>query len=198
MTGDLGDLDNLSLEAWRQLWPAIGKQEADRPWIYGELFNAGRRFVEKDKDEEEAHQLVAGMIPNLGECGLTVRHLKQFGWVASAFPRARRHPKLSWTHHREVWAAGVPAKERRRWLSAAAEKGWTTRDLRVHMAPGGRSEPMNPCPVKFVARRWADLGVIGLRELFPINGPIDPALQESVRRELGGLLQELKRVQILP
>ncbi len=187
----------IELERWRKKWGDIGHAEAERPWNYGDLFNAGRQFVDGKLSDEDAHQEIAALIPNLGECGLSLRQLKIYGWVSMTFPAKRRRPSLSWSHHREVWAARVPTGEQRKWLMAAELKNLTVRELRVAMAPETRPEAMKPHPIAFVARRWNDQGVQGLREMFPPGQTLRPDLLASLRRELDGILAEFMRVGLI-
>lgn len=192
------ELDKLDLDGWRGRWNEVGQTESSRPWVYGDLFNAGRRHVDpKLSEEAEIHDAVAALVPAMGECGITLRGLKIFGWVAKTFPRRRRQPDLSWNHHREIWAAGVPTSQHRKWLAKAALKKWSVRDLRVALAPESRPEPMEPPPVRFIARRWADQGEAGMLELFPLGEPVHPGLLASFRQETRGLIDHFVRIGLL-
>ena len=186
-----------TIEAWREQWCNVGRDEKDRPWKLGALFNAGRRFIDatKARDEKAVCRLVEKLVPAVG---IEMKTVRLYGYVEAAFPADNRSQSLSWQHHREIWLAGVDARQRRKWLERAEKENLSTRDLRVALAQskggGERKEKAVRFDTSFVIIRWAGEGEHGLRKIFPEDQPINAPLLEAVRRECGGLVAELKRV----
>ena len=190
--------EDTSIEAWRSQWGAVGRDEKDRPWRLGALFNEGRRFVDasKAKDDKAICRMVEGILP--AGLGVDAKKVREYAQVERAFPADVRSESLSWQHHREIWASGAVAQQYRKWLSRAEKENLSTRDLRVALAEnkggGERKEKAPSYDTSFVLIQWAGKGEAGLRKMFPDDQPINAALLESAKRECGGLVAEMKRV----
>jgi hypothetical protein len=189
-----------TVEQWREQWGTIGRDEADRPWRLGALFNAGRKFVDVEKatDEKSVCRMVEKLVPAVG---VDIRQIREYAYVDAAIPASVRSDRLSWRHHREVWSAGVVgARQQKLALDMADHEGWSTRDLRVYLASkngGGERKEKAPKYDTFRVIPWADAGTAGFRKLFPADKPMNPALVEAVKRECAGLVEELRRVGIV-
>lgn len=66
--------------------------------------------------------------------------------VAEFYPFKHHNPRLSWSHHRVVWASGArPLHRALAWLAKAEEFGWPPDELRAALrdskAPAATSEP---------------------------------------------------------
>ncbi|MFF7788595.1 LmbU family transcriptional regulator [Streptomyces sp. NPDC007991] len=59
---------------------------------------------------------------------LSYQTLRNYSWVARAFPLSRRHQGLSFSHHLEVVALEEPEQDY--WLRKAQELGWSRNKLR--------------------------------------------------------------------
>lgn len=186
-----------TVDAWRSMWADAARSEADRPWRLGELFSQGRQFVKATENPKATYREVYKNLPALGPLVLEFRYLRELAEVSDAFPSDQRNPRVSWGHHREVWAAGVSVSEqKRKWLEKAEKENWSKADLRMAIAGRTRAKAVEN-PVSFVARRWSDQGVAGLRELFPVGKPINKELAGAVALELAELFEAFRRVGLL-
>ncbi|WP_285583892.1 LmbU family transcriptional regulator [Actinoallomurus iriomotensis] len=68
--------------------------------------------------------------------GLSYQTLRNYAWIARAFPVSRRRDKLSMQHHAEV--VTLVAEEQDEWLDQAEHHGWSVAELRRRLR-GGRS-----------------------------------------------------------
>jgi len=95
---------------------AAGNWRADRrQWFLGDWLAAGDEHISQRKLWNQATKIT-------GYPGGT---LKNFLWMAKAFPPSRRRDKVSWSHHREV--AKFPPEDQDKLLDAAVGR----RDGRV-------------------------------------------------------------------
>lgn len=80
--------------------------------------------------------------------GYDVQTLMNMAYVASAYPPARRHEVLSWTHHAEV--AGLDAVEREKLLARAETERMSARCLREELRRRRRAESRSAqaCPTR--------------------------------------------------
>ena len=102
-------------------WLAIGQQlsltEKGYQWWIGDWVLYG----EKTYGEDDAIQAID---PDEWK----VDTVLQYRWVAERVEPVRRNGRLTWSHHREI-ADLQPAKQSK-WLTLAAEEGWTVERLR--------------------------------------------------------------------
>lgn len=79
--------------------------------------------------EEHFGELYAQAIS--ADSGYAVETVKVAQWVAERVPEERRHPGLSWAHHRAV--AALEPEMQERFLHKAADENLTTRELYDHV-----------------------------------------------------------------
>lgn len=192
-----------AIEHWRAQWGDVGQSEKDRPWRLGALFNEGRKFIDKTKtkDDRSMMKAIERLLPKI-DSGIAFKQLREFAFVERAFQPDDRNRSLSWQHHREIWAAGiVGAQQQRHWLTLAERKSLSTRDLRVALAEskggGERKEARPAYDLTFTLVQWADRGVAGLRKMFPEGQPINADFLNNARREVDGLVEEMRRVGLI-
>ena len=112
MTAPAPDLHTNGGEDPRVRWLRRGREIAQR--LAGAQWAAGDWWHDRPAG---ADMLTAAM-----EMGLSESTLYTYGWVAGAFPPARRQP-LSWSHHHV--AAGLPAADADELLDRATKGRWT-------------------------------------------------------------------------
>lgn len=188
----------MTIDEWRHGWQVEGAGESVRPWKLGDLFNAGREFIEdKSLAGAELAKAIAKLIPKIDSSGLKVATLREWGQVAAAFSPKERRSGVSFYHHREVWASGSAVTSQ--WLADAEAGGWSVRDLRVKLAEakggGEAKEAAGRLKPPFILVQWADAGAAGLRKLFP--DPPSEKVRATARVEVAALLAEFMRVGIL-
>ncbi|MDN3357539.1 LmbU family transcriptional regulator [Actinomadura sp. DC4] len=70
--------------------------------------------------------------------GLSYQTLRNYAWIARAFPMSRRRDRLSMQHHAEV--VTLVDDEQDEWLDRAEHHGWSVTELRRQLK-GGRTSP---------------------------------------------------------
>jgi hypothetical protein len=70
--------------------------------------------------------------------GLSYQTLRNYAWIARAFPAFRRRNELSMQHHAEV--VTLVDEEQDEWLDRAERHGWSVTELRKRLK-GGRTGP---------------------------------------------------------
>jgi hypothetical protein len=117
--------------------------------------------------------------------GLQYQTLRNYAWVARRFERDRRRMRLTFQHHAEV--ASLPEEEQVRWLDAAEEHLWTTKQLRrqiQHLHLGGQAaQPTAVIPriqvVDSRLRRWRDAAeCVGTQFDSWVVGTLDHAAEQ--------------------
>jgi hypothetical protein len=107
---------NLAFERWLHIGAQLAALADRSAWclgnwlVYGENAYSGRY--------RDAIQMTS----------LNYQTLRNYAWVARAFPMSRRRPRLSFAHHAEL--AGLSEPEQEYWLRKADELGWSCRELR--------------------------------------------------------------------
>lgn len=189
--------DGLTLEDWRRWWGGIARWEQASNWLYGDLFNAGRRFLPGgwpgacELSDVEKDEAIAALIP----AGVELRRMKICGWVARAFPVPQREGRLSWSHHYEIWQAGVLSTEQRKWLARSVKENWSVADLRQALAPERRLEGPRPETPWFVPRKERGDAVRYMRETFPPGEKHDPRLVAAFLEDYGQpVVQQISRI----
>lgn len=76
------------------------------------------------------------------DAGISDASLQQYIRVSKGIPIERRHPDLTWSHHRAVYA--MPEDEQTTWLKRAAESGWSKTTMEEHIA--AQREPREQKP----------------------------------------------------
>ncbi len=127
-TGLPGDLQaqgyvlppDLSYDEWRDVLALAENIEAASPWWLSDTMAFG---------EDKFGQAASDALPTREDdpTGARQSKLKQAAWMAQKYPRNRRVPGLSYTHHRA--AAELEPDERQGLLEYAAREHLTTRDL---------------------------------------------------------------------
>lgn len=127
-TGLPGDLQaqgyvlppDLSYDEWRDVLALAEHVEAASPWWLSDTMAFG---------EAKFGEAYSDALPTREEdpTGARQSKLKQAKWMAEKYPRNRRVPDLSYTHHRA--AAELEPDERHTLLEYAAKKHLSTRDL---------------------------------------------------------------------
>jgi len=111
-----------SLDEWLEVGTLLNKASDSVHWWIGDWLNYGMEHYGLTYDQ--AMEL-------LEERGLNFSYqtLRTDKYVATAIPLFNRLNKLTWKHHLEV--APLPPDQQQYWLSLAAEKDWSTRELRA-------------------------------------------------------------------
>lgn len=122
----------LSFKRWQELGEVLQFFERSSAWLLGEWAIYGERNY-----GEAYAQAISD------ESGYAVETVKVAQWVAERIPPERRHPDLSWAHHRSV--AALEPEEQDRWLSTAVDEKLTTRELYERSHPK-REEQQPPPP----------------------------------------------------
>lgn len=153
----------ITFEQWTEAWLGVEGIEANHQWWQGDAANRGEVFGDR------CWQYLDGK-------GIKFSTLRNCMRVCKVYPLSRRRG-VSFGHH--ALLISLPEKEQDKWLSEAADKGWTR--VRLREAAFGRT----PKTV-----RWS---LEDLRELFPswhenCDGTCDQC--EAIKdflRWLGGL-----------
>lgn len=118
---------------WKEIGVRIARTADSAAWCLGDWLVYGEsRYADRYRQAIEV-------------VGLNYQTLRNYAWVARRFPVSRRRDTLTLYHHMEV--ARLPADEQDRWLSRAADQGWSVRQLRRQVKedePGG--EPITVPP----------------------------------------------------
>lgn len=127
-TGLPGDLQaqgyvlppDLTYDEWRDVLALVEHIESASPWWVADAMCHG---------EQAFGQAASDALPTREDdpTGARQSKLKQAAWMAAKYPRNRRVPGLSYTHHRA--AAELEPDERQGLLEYAAREHLTTRDL---------------------------------------------------------------------
>ena len=180
--------DGISLEEWRVLWRNIGSWKRAEQWFYGDLFNAGRPFVEakgRAMLEEDWAEDILKLIPHVGIEGKTIIN---WGYVALQYPARARFAELTWSHHREV--LHLPPAQRKRLLQRAVEEEWAVADLREAAAPERIDAEPDVPQMAFVPRLFVQQSVRFLSEV----RPEDQLRVSALRTEFAPVIKEFKRL----
>ncbi len=89
--------------------------------------------------------------------GLRYQTLRNYAWVCRRFDIERRRAGLTFQHHAEV--ASLPQDDQDRWLNAAEQGKWSTKQLRTRLQAGGvarSATPPGPRPVAMPRIEVAD------------------------------------------
>ena len=62
--------------------------------------------------------------------GYSISTLRKFRWTRKTFPKHRQHKALSFSHHETVATGHLAPNQQDRLLEAAAQQGWSVRELR--------------------------------------------------------------------
>lgn len=102
-------LMNKTVQWWLGDWLNYGER------IYGEMYSQALEATDYEYDT-----------------------LRKFLWVAREIEIGRRHPNLSWSHHRQV----VPLESEKQdyWLKTAEAAGWTRYQFRIALREAGEIE----------------------------------------------------------
>jgi len=95
----------------------LGQLHRTSQWLIGDLLN----HIERVYGETYAQAAEA--------TGLSKGALMNYTSVCAHIPRSRRRARVPFSTHMEV--AYLEPQEQERWLSQAAEKGWTKEELRA-------------------------------------------------------------------
>jgi len=106
----------LSYDDWAQAGQRLSGIVDSSAWCLGDWLVYGKRHY------ADRYQRA------IRAAGLQYQTLRNYAWVARRFDLDRRRAALSFQHHAEV--ASMPEDEQTRWLDAAEEHVWTTKQLR--------------------------------------------------------------------
>lgn len=112
---------DLTREDYEALGFMLGSMHETLKWAIGDYLLEGER-----RYGQEAYQLQEAL-------GISEESRRQYVRVAEAIPMSRRHPELTWSHHRAVSA--LEPSEQDEWLRRAEESGWSKADLEAHRHP---------------------------------------------------------------
>lgn len=122
-TGLLIENDNITSDEYNRLFNTVLDMHRSCNWLLGDTLNlAERRWgnaATKSKYEEAAQAT-----------GLSIPTLMNIVTTCRAFPRERRNPELSFTHHLEAACAKLSSEKREEALSQAATKKQNCADFR--------------------------------------------------------------------
>jgi hypothetical protein len=117
----------LSTELPYEEWERAGRQlagvQSSSSWWIGDWLNHGKEHY-SDRYLKGVHA-----------AGLKYQTLRNYAWVASRYPAARRQPELSFQHHAELASSTVDQQEF--WLRTARRNGWTVKQLRTAVRQAG-------------------------------------------------------------
>lgn len=107
--------DGLDVEAWEEMLGRVVALSESSAWWIGDVLAYGEwKYGEK-------YQTV------LARLELEYDRARNYAYVAGNVPAAIRRHDLSWSHHRLV--AKLAPLDQERWLTRAAEEGWSFREL---------------------------------------------------------------------
>ena len=115
----------LHYDEWERAGYQLAGVQSSSSWWIGDWLNYGKEHY-SDRYIKGAHT-----------AGLKYQTLRNYAWVASRFPPARRQPELSFQHHAELASSTVDQQDF--WLRAAREHGWTVKQLRTAMQQVGEA-----------------------------------------------------------
>ena len=124
----------VSYARWEAIGRALWAMEWGHRWWLGDWLSYGERAYGERAAQAEALS------------GYDYATLSTARWVCGRIEVGRRHPALSFAHHREV--AALDPVEQERWLAAAAREGWSLRELRAVLQAV-------PTPLDALRRDWA-------------------------------------------
>ncbi len=107
----------LDAKVYARVCTVLGDVSRGVQWWAGDALVYGERTYGEDQFSQLAESL-----------GYTADALTALRWVSDRIEAARRRPKLSWSHHREV--AALTPREQDRWLARAEAATWTRAQLR--------------------------------------------------------------------
>lgn len=92
----------------------------------------------------------------LDESDYEVHSLHQYQWVARSVPIENRVPSLSYKHH-EIVASLEPVMQKA-WLAKAAEKHWSSNEMRTKLQAIGLKQPTDTMrdALHALAKEWLD------------------------------------------
>ena len=116
----------LTRDEYETLGYVLGGMHETLKWAIGDYLIEGER-----RYGQEAYQLQESL-------GISEESRRQYVRVAEAIPMSRRHPELTWSHHRAV-SALEPA-EQDMWLEQAEAHHWSKAELEAHRHPEGTTQ----------------------------------------------------------
>jgi hypothetical protein len=123
--------EDMTLAEWKRVGENIVVLADSSTWWLGDWLVYGqRRYPDRYRRA-------------IAETALDYQTLRNYAWVAGAFPPARRRAELSFQHHAEV--AALPESQQDTWLDRALERRWSRNTLRRELrAARGRpvAEPV--------------------------------------------------------
>ena len=176
-------LPAVTLDDWRAKFFGIGVFEADRLWIYGDLFLECKNLIDLDPGQFYTFAQIAFKIcAVLPKVGIPHRDWIDWGYVADEFPPAARAAGVKWEHHRHLAYADIPREQRADWLTKAFANEWTVADLRAAMAtPADGPQLKGMAGVGLVPRKIATDALRCLR-LWKETHPADRLRPEELTR----------------
>ena len=174
--------DDLSSEDIRHLLTGLAAmQEASMFWLGDFCLELERRLKQPVKAIAKAH-------------GCRVSQLYRARKVCAFFPKSKRKPTLSFTHHQAAMEVSAQQPEAAlEHLQEAAEKHWTTREMRAHLPP---TQVDSPEPVTDMVEESAafDRAMNSLRaaEQLLRQGDFTPPQREKLAGLVGKLAELLE------
>jgi hypothetical protein len=108
--------DGISFDSWRKLGSQVALIANCSAWWLGDWLVYGEQAYGARYEQA------------IADTSLSYQTLRNYAWVARAFPVSRRRDKLSFGHHVEV--AALPEGEQDEWLGRAEELKWSCSKLR--------------------------------------------------------------------
>ena len=133
----------LSFDAWVGLGRQLSRMTRASAWWLGDWIVYGERAY--GRRYKTALELTS----------LDYQTLRNYAWIARAFPLSRRRDKLSFQHHAEV--ASLTEAEQDLWLQRAERLEWSRAELRRQLAARRRRQLMPKAPTPVVLRFEVDL-----------------------------------------
>jgi hypothetical protein len=124
---------DMTFESWLVIGRRLSRITHASPWWLGDWLIYGRRaYGERYKAA-------------LDVTALDYQTLRNYAWVARAFPVSRRRDKLSFQHHAEV--AALPEPEQDLWLKRADGERWSKSELRRRISAERRVQRNEAPPI---------------------------------------------------
>lgn len=117
--------EELDFDAWRDVGMHLSQVADGACWWIGDWLLYGQEaFPDRYRRALDA-------------TGLEYQTLKNYAWVAAAFPRSRRRDRLSFGHHAEL--AALPVEEQDTWLDRIEAQGISRNELRRQVRAARRA-----------------------------------------------------------
>lgn len=170
--------DEVDFDAWQELGRRLCEVADSSCWWIGDWLVYGQEhFPGRYRRALEA-------------TGLEYQTLKNYAWVAGAFPRSRRRDRVSFGHHAEI--AALPEEQQDMWLDRVEALGLSRSELRRQVRAARTAEDERAVVTLALSipsdrhERWRAAASTNQNSLFDwIASVLDRAAEEALAPELG-------------